>query len=626
MAPIVARNVVLELAARAEAGGRLRIGVLGFGGRSLRNIVLTCGVLSLSDGVIACRDGRLSGVPGGSGAQIALRYDTAKSAGAIRLAFSASETLDARLGAAGAISLSLSRLRLNRLAAWLPQLAHWQADGELDGSARYAGKRVRADVVLSGGKFSDADGLHAGEALTIALNATAQRVGDAWAGNVQVRWPDGAVFWNPVLLSPEISLTASGRVDARNIKVESARLRAPGLDALTFNGRFDLDSEQWQEGVAHADGADLGVLVPQFVLPVLAPAQIERWQVAGTAGAQLHWSAGSLESASLVLDGAQFSYLGQRFRVGPISGEVPWLRDRVTAAQLHVDGLGWQKLDFSAFEVNARLSEGAVAFSPMRLPVLDGALIVDSLGFEKPEDVWQAGASLHMAPVSMRRLTEALDLPSMAGTLSASIPEVSASARRIALGGALVIAAFDGYVQATGLQVIDPFGLVPRLTADVTAEHLDLEQLTETFSFGSVSGFVDARVHRLEMAAWKPVMFDAEVRSTPGDYRRRISQRAVENITELGGAGAVAAIQRSFLRFFNDFGYRDLGLSCRLRRNVCEMEGLDGTGPDDAPFQIVRGGGVPALNVIGYNRRVDWVELIERLERITAGDAKPIVQ
>lgn len=626
MAPIVARNVVLELAERAEAGGRLRIGTLGFGGRTLRNVVLTCGVLSLSDGVIACRNGRLSGVPGGSGAQVALRYDTAKSAGVIRLAFSASETIDARLGAAGAISLTLSRLRLNRLAAWLPQLEHWQADGEVDGSARYAGKRVSADLVVSGGKFSDADGLHAGEALTIALNATAQRVGETWEGDVHMHWPQGAVFWNPVLLSPEISLSASGRVDARQIKVESARLRAPGLDALTFNGRFDLDSGQWQEGAAHAEGADLAVLVPQFVLPMVAPAQIERWQVAGAAGAQLQWSAGSLESASLVLDGAGFSYLGQRFRVGPISGEVPWHRDRVTTAQLHVDGLGWQKLDFSAFEVNARLSEDAVAFAPMRLPVLDGALIVASLGFEKPEDVWQAAASIYMAPVSMRRLTEALDLPSMAGTLSASIPDVSASARRIALGGALVIAAFDGYVQATGLQVIDPFGLVPRLTADVTAEHLDLEQLTETFSFGSVSGFIDARVHRLEMAAWKPVMFDAEVRSTPGDYRRRISQRAVENITELGGAGAVAAIQRSFLRFFNDFGYRDLGLSCRLRRNVCEMEGLDGAGPDDAPFQIVRGGGVPALNVIGYNRRVDWVELIERLERITAGGATPIVQ
>lgn len=390
IAPIIARNVVLELAERAEAGGRLRIGALGFGERILRNVVLTCGVLSLSDGVIACRNGRLLGVPGGSGAQIALRYDTANSTGAIRLAFSASETLDARLGAAGAISLSLSRLRLNRLAAWLPQLANWQADGELDGSAWYAGKHVRANVVLSGGKFSDADGLHAGEALTIALNATGQRVGDAWAGDVQMRWPDGAVFWNPVLLSPEISLTASGRVDARQIKVESARVRAPGLDALTFNGRFDLDSGQWQEGALHTEGADLAVLVPQYVLPVVAPAQIERWQVAGSADAQLQWSAGSLESASLVLDGAGFSYLGQRFRVGPISGEVPWHRDRMTTARLHVDGLGWQKLDFSAFEVNARLSEDAVAFAPMRLPVLDGALIVDSLGFEKPENVWQA--------------------------------------------------------------------------------------------------------------------------------------------------------------------------------------------------------------------------------------------
>lgn len=626
MAQIVARDVLLELADRADAGGRLRVGQLRVAERNFHDVVLECGVLSLSEGVLACGDGRLSGVPGISGARITLRYDTAKSAGRLRVTFAPGAHIDAQLGAAGAIDITLSRVRVSMLMSWLRSIADWQVDGEIDGTLRYSRNRVRAEIVLAGGAFSDAAGLHAGEALNMRVTANAHRAGGAWAGDVQLRWPQGAVFWNPVLLSPEISLTASGRVDDRYIEVDSAQLRAPGVGAVTLNGRYDLERVQWREGAAQVDGGDLAVLLPQFVLPIVVPAQAERWRVSGMASAQLQWSEGSLESASVVLDGAGFSYLGQRFRVGPIFGIVPWHRDRLTTAKLHVDGLGWQKLDFSAFDVNADLSENAVDFAFMRLPVLDGALVVDSLNFTKPAELWQAGASIYVEPVSMRRLTEALDLPSMAGTLSASIPDLSASARRIALGGALVIAAFDGYVQATDLQVIDPFGLVPRLTADVTAEHLDLEQLTETFSFGSVSGFVDVRVNRLEMAAWKPVMFDAQVRSTPGDYRRRISQRAVENITALGGAGAVAAIQRSFLRFFNDFGYRDLGLSCRLRRNVCEMQGLDGEGPIDAPFQIVRGGGVPALNVIGYNRRVDWVELVERLQRITAGGPAPIVQ
>ena len=78
MAPIVARDVVLELADSADGGGRLRIGYLSLGERNVRDVVLACATLSLSDGVIACRNGRLSGVPGTGGADVSLRYDTAK--------------------------------------------------------------------------------------------------------------------------------------------------------------------------------------------------------------------------------------------------------------------------------------------------------------------------------------------------------------------------------------------------------------------------------------------------------------------------------------------------------------------------------------------------------------------
>ena len=58
-----------------------------------------------------------------------------------------------------------------------------------------------------------------------------------------------------------------------------------------------------------------------------------------------------------------------------------------------------------------------------------------------------------------------------------------------------------------------------------------------------------------------------------------------------------------------------------LRGDVCEMDGLASKG---GGFVLIEGGGVPALSVVGYNRRVDWPELIERLRRVT--DAKPVVK
>ena len=127
----------------------------------------------------------------------------------------------------------------------------------------------------------------------------------------------------------------------------------------------------------------------------------------------------------------------------------------------------------------------------------------------------------------------------------------------------------------------------------------------------------------LELANWQPVRFDARIESSAGNYPRKISQRAVQNISALGGAGAAAAIQRSFLRFFEQFGYEKLGLSCRLENGVCEMDGIE-----RAPqgYVIVKGGGIPAISVIGYNRSVSWRELVDRLKRITQDNVKPIVK
>ncbi|HZN23115.1 MAG TPA: hypothetical protein VFB75_02750, partial [Burkholderiales bacterium] len=151
----------------------------------------------------------------------------------------------------------------------------------------------------------------------------------------------------------------------------------------------------------------------------------------------------------------------------------------------------------------------------------------------------------------------------------------------------------------------------------------DLELLTRTFDFGTITGRIDARVKGLELVGWDPVKFDGRLESSPGDYPRKISQRAVQNITALAGAGAAAAIQRSLLRFFEQFGYQRLGLSCKLQNGVCEMDGIE-----RAPqgYVIVKGGGIPAISVIGYNRAVDWRELVERLKRITQENVKPIVK
>ena len=182
---------------------------------------------------------------------------------------------------------------------------------------------------------------------------------------------------------------------------------------------------------------------------------------------------------------------------------------------------------------------------------------------------------------------------------------------------------FDGTIEAKNLVLLDLFSKAPRVQADIAMRNLDLELVTRTYSFGNITGRIDARIAGLELVNWQPVKFDVQLASSAGDYPRKISQAAVQNISALGGAGAAAAIQRSFLRFFEQFGYEKLGWSCKLQNGVCEMSGVE-----DRPqgYVIVKGGGIPAITVMGYNRQVGWQELLDRIKRVTQGNVKPIVE
>ena len=86
-----------------------------------------------------------------------------------------------------------------------------------------------------------------------------------------------------------------------------------------------------------------------------------------------------------------------------------------------------------------------------------------------------------------------------------------------------------------------------------------------------------------------------------------------------GGAGVTAALSSGFLRFFDDFNYERLGLSCRLENDVCAMEGV--APAPNGGYYLVKGRGLPRIDVIGSSRRVDWPRLMQQLIAATHGPA-----
>ena len=614
----------------AHGGAELHLAELAVAGARWRNLRLACKDFELEGTRLRCV-GTIAADEVGSAA-LDLVFDLSRRAGRLRLDLGDGGTLEAALLADGRIAGDARRLALSRLRQWLPASAAWQPSGVLD--ARFASRPVRGGMQveaagrLSEGSFATADGLRAAERIDLEWRfSTRSKAGAAWQWEAALQWRGGEAYWHPWYVTAGPALEARGSFRAGVLDVEVASVALEGVRSLAASGRYDFGRRELQRAALALAHADLAVLGPTWLAPLLAPAQTGRVTFAGHASAGLSFADGRLAGAEIVLSDAGFS-LSPDLAFGPVSGFVPWRADAPTQGRLEVAGGRWQKLQLGPFVIEPALEGMRLSVPRVEVPLLDSALRLEDLQLVRTEAGWVGRGAASMAPVSLALLTEATGLPRMEGRLSASVPALRVSPGELALDGALVISVFDGYLRATRLQVLEPFGVSSRLFADVDARHIDLAQLTRTFSFGRVTGFVDADITGLELVRWRPQSFDARLRSSPGDYPRRISQRAVQNISALGGAGAMAAIQRSLLGVFETFGYDEMGLGCRLVRRVCYMHGLEGLADDGAgrPFTIVRGGGIPALNVIGYNRRVDWQELIDRLQRVIASNTAPRIE
>jgi len=372
----------------------------------------------------------------------------------------------------------------------------------------------------------------------------------------------------------------------------------------------------------HIDGSSLPGLYETWLQPWLAGTALENLQTDGGLSGRLALLDGQLQSLQLTLGGVSFKEQAGQFGVTGLDGDLHW----DSSGSMHTSTLAWHGANYNRLQLGAAqlaLETGARHMKiqqPLQVPLLDGSLHVEEfeLGLVDGRVRWLLDGFL--TPVSMRSFSTALGWPELSGTLSGMVPKVRYQSGVLTLGGTLLVQAFDGDITLRNLRIEQPLGPVPRLWADARINNLDLKTLTRTFSFGRIEGRLQGRVDGLFMEAWQPVAFDA-VFATPDDdnSRHRISQKAVDNISNLGGAGLGGALSRSFLQFLEDFPYSQLGIRCRLENGVCYMGGV---APAERGYYLVQGRWLPPrLDVIGYADEVDWVALVERLKSVTSGES-----
>jgi hypothetical protein len=356
-----------------------------------------------------------------------------------------------------------------------------------------------------------------------------------------------------------------------------------------------------------------------YLQPWLYDSALADLDTSGQLSGSLRWEQGKLSQVSL--DPVKLSVDDRegRFKLDAMNGRLRW-SDTTTPARSELAwaggsifrvALGATRLAIDAGRDTVRLAE------PVAIPVLDGVLGIDDFQLEFSEASplrWQVNGLLE--PVSLSQLSLALGWPKLAGKLSGVIPDVRYDNGNLEVGGILRMGVFDGEVTLRNLTLEQPFGLVPRLRVDARADNIDLETLTRTFSFGRIEGRLNGRIDGLDMESWRPVAFDAEFATPENDTsRHRISQKAVDNISSIGGAGVGGALSRSFLRFFEDFPYDRLGIRCRLENGICDMGGV---APATDGYYLVKGRFIPPrLDVIGYADRVNWDTLMAQIMAVT---------
>ena len=498
------------------------------------------------------------------------------------------------------------------------------------------GRDFDAALRLQDASFSDAAGLRAGEKVDASLALNAVAAGQGWRWRADLDWRSGEVFWQPFYFaSGGHRLRANGSLDPQFLTVDGATLTLAKVGEAKVKGRWRRPDNTLDTLELDAPQLDLAGLYPLLLKPLLDKTALNNLEVGGEAGLGLGMRHGEFTSFNLNLRQADIEDKNGRFALYKIDAALPWSYDEVRQLKLAYAGGKVLNLRLGPTSLAAQVNRYALTAAALRLPVLDGALQLADVSAAWVGEQWHWHLRASLQPITMTEFTHALGWPAMQGELSATIPLVTYSGGRLTTDGDMLFKVFNGTATVTNLAMQDPLGLTPRLSADLRFRNLDLGALTRTFSFGAIEGKLDGDVVGLQLANWQPVQFDAALYSSPGDYKKKISQRAVENISALGGAGAAAAIQRSFLRFFDEFNYKSIGLSCRLRNGNCLMGGVESVkdaekgvvSPDtsSAAFVIVRGSGVPAITVMGYNHRVSWDELLSRLKRITAGNA-PIIE
>ena len=483
------------------------------------------------------------------------------------------------------------------------------------------------------------------EELDATLNMTLEKHGAEWRLKEELALLDGVVYLESGVPLGEVSLgflfepgpehdpqpiTLTLDADLREdrIKIYDMVLNHPQVLKAEVSGVMHPKRDSPIDDLSLSFiTKDLSAVFPIYVQPLLFGSGMDELEIVGEVDLKIKLGESGITDFHLVLGDVYAEDKAGKFHVAGLDGDIrlnsdPNVKDsgmKWRGGSIYKMNIGGSEMKLSSKGRSMRLREKMV------IPIFDGELQVKDLEMKKLglED-YSVRIESKLTPITLSEFTEAVGWPIMAGNISGEIPGVTYHKGNLTTEGSLRVNVFDGGITISKLWIEDLFDLIPTLYADVVVNNLDLGILTKTFEFGDITGKLGGYVHEMRLDNWQPVKFDARFGTPDKDRsRRRISQRAIDNLTSIGGGGGANAISRGILGVFEDFPYSKIGLSCRLVDSICYMDGVEKTA--DGYYIVKRGLLPPWLNIKGFNHKVDWQDLLERLKNISKSES-PIIE
>jgi hypothetical protein len=661
---------------------RLHVRALG---QTLTNIRVECPKLDVGDEVIACRQARvLADLPALGKQSLTANLAYGRRDGSLDVTLEGVRIGDGRLALQGALRdggwsarAKLQQVPIDRLVKLaqdfklpLPPIT---ATGRVDLTATARGKETNLstasiDASLLDLTANNESGSLASDKLSLQVQAAVRdasarpaRAGapKQWAFDVALKLPRGQAFAQPIFLdlsAHALALTASGKLlDGKALTLDRFTLDHADVARASGQALVHLDQEQpVRELRMQLDALKFPGAYQSYLQPLLLDTSFESLQTGGSIAGSLVVESGEPQRIDLNFDDVSFDDGKGTLSLASLKGQWHWANesseetdgeldpqlqsgspdarneraDSVAQSHLSWNGgavlglaLGASELHFTTRGRQFRLLQ------PARIPLLDGAIDLDTFRVRNaglPSVAFLVDATIQ--PISVQQLCRAFGWPEFGGRVSGAISKLRMREGIVTLGTTLRAQVFNGEVTISDLRLEQPFGQWPRFYSSIALDNLDLEPMTSAFSFGRITGRLSGSINGLQLFNWTPVAFDAKLYTPAGDRsRHRISQRAVQNIGSIGGGGAgvTAALSGGVMSFFDDFNYDRLGISCRLENEICVMSGV--APAPNGNYYLVKGKGLPRIDVIGSSRRVDWPRLVQQLIAVTESGG-PIVQ